>query len=109
MAQSSRRLTSLLCDPFKIQLSTASVPSRCFSTSVARRATSAQTKLLGSSLRDSDSEIYEILENEKKRQRHFINLIPSENFTSLAVLEALGSVMQSKLILKIYGSKEPAY
>jgi glycine hydroxymethyltransferase len=34
---------------------------------------------------------------EKRRQKHFINLIPSENFTSQAVLDALGSVMQSKL------------
>jgi hypothetical protein len=32
---------------------------------------------------------------EKTRQKHFINLIPSENFTSQAVLEALGSPMQS--------------
>jgi glycine/serine hydroxymethyltransferase len=35
---------------------------------------------------------------EKHRQKHFINLIPSENFTSQAVLDALGSVMQSKLL-----------
>ena len=34
---------------------------------------------------------------EKRRQKHFINLIPSENFTSQAVLDALGSVMQSKI------------
>lgn len=34
---------------------------------------------------------------EKRRQKHFINLIPSENFTSQAVLDALGSVMQSML------------
>ncbi|KAE9993132.1 hypothetical protein EG327_006311 [Venturia inaequalis] len=33
---------------------------------------------------------------EKRRQKHFINLIPSENFTSQAVLDALGSVMQNK-------------
>lgn len=33
---------------------------------------------------------------ETRRQKHFINLIPSENFTSQAVLDALGSVMQSK-------------
>lgn len=32
---------------------------------------------------------------ETRRQKHFINLIPSENFTSQAVLDALGSVMQS--------------
>ena len=36
-----------------------------------------------------------MLVQEKKRQKHFINLIPSENFTSQAVLDALGSVMQS--------------
>jgi glycine hydroxymethyltransferase len=32
---------------------------------------------------------------EKIRQKQFINLIPSENFTSQAVLDALGSPMQS--------------
>jgi hypothetical protein len=36
-----------------------------------------------------------LLLQEKNRQKHFINLIPSENFTSQAVLDALGSVMQS--------------
>lgn len=38
-----------------------------------------------------------LLLQEKRRQKHFINLIPSENFTSQAVLDALGSVMQSEL------------
>jgi hypothetical protein len=37
----------------------------------------------------------ELVQQEKNRQKHFINLIPSENFTSQAVLDALGSVMQS--------------
>lgn len=73
-----------------------SVPSRCLSTTSTRQVSSDQVKLLGSHLKDSDPEIYKILEAEKQRQRHFINLIPSENFTSLAVLEALGSVMQNK-------------
>lgn len=41
-----------------------------------------------------------LTEKEKKRQKHFINLIPSENFTSQAVLDALGSVMQSESGLK---------
>lgn len=36
-----------------------------------------------------------LISQEKHRQQHFINLIPSENFTSQAVLDALGSVMQS--------------
>ncbi|KAI9836869.1 MAG: Cytochrome B translational activator protein cbs2 [Sarea resinae] len=55
-----------------------------------------QHKMLSARLDESDPEIYEILEREKRRQKHFINLIPSENFTSQAVLDALGSVMQNK-------------
>ena len=39
--------------------------------------------------------MYQIIEKEKTRQKQFINLIPSENFTSQAVLDALGSPMQS--------------
>ncbi|KAI9884218.1 MAG: translational activator of GCN4 [Watsoniomyces obsoletus] len=37
----------------------------------------------------------DLLHKETLRQRNFINLIPSENFTSKAVLEVLGSVMQT--------------
>lgn len=73
--------------------------SRYLSSSSVQKATEAQTKLLGSHLKESDPEIYQILQYEKNRQRHFINLIPSENFTSLAVLEALGSVMQSEFMV----------
>ncbi|KAF1963394.1 SHMT-domain-containing protein [Byssothecium circinans] len=53
-------------------------------------------RLLSSSLEDVDPTVYQIIEKEKNRQKHFINLIPSENFTSQAVLDALGSVMQNK-------------
>ena len=42
---------------------------------------------------------------EKRRQKHFINLIPSENFTSQAVLDALGSVMQSKIHNRRWGTR----
>ncbi|KAG6039361.1 Cytochrome B translational activator protein cbs2 [Claviceps citrina] len=52
--------------------------------------------LLGARLEQADPAVFDIVENEKKRQRHFINLIPSENFTSQAVLDALGSPMQNK-------------
>jgi hypothetical protein len=45
-------------------------------------------------MRDS-GKLTELDRQEKNRQKHFINLIPSENFTSQAVLDALGSVMQS--------------
>ncbi|KAG8417489.1 Cytochrome B translational activator protein cbs2 [Metarhizium acridum] len=67
----------------------------------ARRAKSSialegQQQLLATHLKQADPTVFDIIENEKKRQKHFINLIPSENFTSQAVLDALGSVMQNK-------------
>lgn len=43
-----------------------------------------------------DKEIYEALINEKRRQNEGIELIASENFVSLAVLEAAGSIMTNK-------------
>ncbi|OAX84776.1 hypothetical protein ACJ72_00856 [Emergomyces africanus] len=53
-------------------------------------------KILSENLKEADPAVYKILQQEKNRQKHFINLIPSENFTSQAVLDALGSVMQNK-------------
>jgi len=43
-----------------------------------------------------DPTIHQIMQNELERQQKSIALIPSENFTSVSVLEALGSVMQNK-------------
>jgi glycine hydroxymethyltransferase len=54
------------------------------------------SQLLTSHLEKADPAVFSIIEKEKNRQKHFINLIPSENFTSQAVLDALGSVMQSE-------------
>ncbi|OTA70809.1 serine hydroxymethyltransferase [Hypoxylon sp. EC38] len=67
----------------------------------ARRAQSSTTldvqqRLLSAHLQDADPTVFDIIEKEKNRQKHFVNLIPSENFTSQAVLDALGSVMQNK-------------
>merc|ERR1712000_158056 len=59
-------------------------------------ASDGQQQLLTAHLEKADPAVYNIIEQEKKRQKHFINLIPSENFTSQAVLDALGSVMQNK-------------
>ncbi|KAK3196355.1 Cytochrome B translational activator protein cbs2 [Lecanicillium sp. MT-2017a] len=53
-------------------------------------------QLLSAHLSKADPAVFDIIEKEKTRQKHFINLIPSENFTSQAVLDALGSVMQNK-------------
>ena len=47
-------------------------------------------------LKTIDRDIYDSIELEKKRQRENIELIASENFVSLAVLEAQGSIMTNK-------------
>src|SRR3990172_462427 len=47
-------------------------------------------------LKNKDSKIFKIIELEKKRQREGLELIPSENYVSSAVLEALGSVLTNK-------------
>jgi glycine hydroxymethyltransferase len=56
----------------------------------------SQMQMLSSTLEKADPAIYDIIEKEKARQKSSINLIPSENFTSQSVLEALGSIMQNK-------------
>jgi len=47
-------------------------------------------------LEKTDIKVAEALKAEIRRQREGIELIPSENFASLAVLEALGSVFTNK-------------
>merc|ERR1712039_689308 len=47
-------------------------------------------------LKEWDPEIYDLLIKEKKRQVYGIELIASENFTSKAVMECLGSCMTNK-------------
>ncbi len=44
----------------------------------------------------SDPEIFEILNKETERQSDYLELIASENFVSLPVLEAAGSVLTNK-------------
>lgn len=71
--------------------------------SVARRflATPAvnpapAASILNQPLSTVDPEMFDIIEREKSRQIKSIQLIPSENFTSRAVLESVGSVMTNK-------------
>lgn len=54
------------------------------------------TTALNQPLSVVDPELNEIIEREKNRQITNIQLIPSENFTSRAVLNAVGSVMTNK-------------
>ena len=48
------------------------------------------------SLSKDDPEIFKYLKDELRRQEEGLEMIPSENFVSLAVLEALGSVATNK-------------
>ncbi|MBT6691563.1 serine hydroxymethyltransferase [Candidatus Parcubacteria bacterium] len=48
------------------------------------------------SLKKTDPKISDILKKELNRQRHGAEMIASENFVSLAVLEAAGSVLTNK-------------
>lgn len=47
-------------------------------------------------LRIEDPEIFDIIQKETSRQQHEIDLIASENYASLAVREATGSVLTNK-------------
>ena len=52
--------------------------------------------MINDSLKMVDEEIYNAIEMERKRQNEKIELIASENFTSKAVMEAMGSVFTNK-------------
>jgi len=52
--------------------------------------------MIAKALKKADKEAYKILAKEQQRQAEYINLIPSENYVSPAVLEALGSVFVNK-------------
>ncbi len=48
------------------------------------------------SIQTQDPDLYEIIKREEKRQKEGLELIASENYVSLAVLEAMGSVLTNK-------------
>src|SRR5438309_6003214 len=49
-----------------------------------------------SHIEQTDPEVYAAIENERRRQVEKIELIASENYTSAAVMEAVGSVLTNK-------------
>lgn len=54
------------------------------------------TELLKKDLKDADPELYELIRKEKERQCCGLEMIASENFTSKAVLDTLGSCLTNK-------------
>eukprot|EP00798_Chlamydomonas_sp_ICE-L_P027195 gene27195-2443_t len=63
-------------------------------------------KVLNTGLEAIDPELYDIIEKEKNRQWKGLELIPSENFTSSSVMEAVGSIMTNKYSEGYYGGNE---
>lgn len=56
----------------------------------------ASTFHLNKSLKEVDPEMDELIRLEKQRQKRGLELIASENFTSRAVLETVGSCLTNK-------------
>ncbi|RVE42383.1 hypothetical protein evm_012961 [Chilo suppressalis] len=54
------------------------------------------SKLLTGSLTETDPELYEIIQNELHRQESGLEMIASENFTSVSVLQCLSSCLHNK-------------
>ncbi len=47
-------------------------------------------------LKNTDPELLDMIKKEEERQEYNIELIASENFTSLSVMEAMGSLLTNK-------------
>lgn len=47
-------------------------------------------------LKKTDPQIYKLIKAEEERQKDVLEMIPSENYASVAVLEALGTVLNNK-------------
>jgi glycine hydroxymethyltransferase len=52
--------------------------------------------LSNANLQEADEQVFSIIENELKRQTNHLEMIASENFTSPAVMQAMGSVFTNK-------------
>ncbi len=52
--------------------------------------------MLYDKIKDTDPEIYEYIKSELARQQDGLEMIPSENFTSIAVMQASGSILANK-------------
>ncbi|XP_076275638.1 serine hydroxymethyl transferase isoform X2 [Rhynchophorus ferrugineus] len=63
------------------------------------------SKLLHQNLWETDPELFDIIKHEKKRQQRGLELIASENFTSLSVLQCLSSCLHNKYAEGLPGAR----
>lgn len=95
----TRQLNRLLAAAVaRVELVPCSVGEVFGNTVVRRYSTemSGTSKLLHAPLCEVDPELTEIIRQEKKRQAAGLEMIASENFTSVAVLECLSSCLHNK-------------
>lgn len=57
---------------------------------------SGSAKILHSNLWDLDPELMDMMRKEKQRQLRGLEMIASENFTSMSVLQCLSSCLHNK-------------
>ncbi|KAL6521571.1 hypothetical protein OROGR_018140 [Orobanche gracilis] len=100
LAMAVRRLSSSIYKPIRRLNSGGSI---CYMSSLPgeivyekEKAGVTWSKQLNAPLEVVDPEIADIIELEKARQWKGLELIPSENFTSVSVMQAVGSVMTNK-------------
>mmetsp|Transcript_33080 Transcript_33080/g.59609 ORF Transcript_33080/g.59609 Transcript_33080/m.59609 type:complete len:200 (+) Transcript_33080:72-671(+) len=74
----------------------AAVASSSSATALRSASSSSAGASLNQRLAEVDPDLNNLIEQEKARQRASLVLIASENFTSRAVLDALGSVLSNK-------------
>jgi glycine hydroxymethyltransferase len=61
-----------------------------------RRRMSGDIPSLNQNVWECDPDLFELIQKEKKRQLQGLELIASENFTSLPVLQCLSSCLHNK-------------
>lgn len=79
-----------------LRSSTSLLSSRIVRSTSHRTFAASTSTVLNQSLKETDPELNDLIEQEKARQRNSLVLIASENFTSKPVLDALGSVLSNK-------------
>ena len=57
---------------------------------------SGTASILHQNLSDADPELMKMIKDEKRRQLRGLEMIASENFTSMAVLQCLSSCLHNK-------------
>jgi glycine hydroxymethyltransferase len=60
---------------------------------------------MNNKLKETDNDIYNLINEEKERQKNSLELIASENYTSKAVMECLGSILTNKYSEGMCGSR----